>query len=489
MINLRHVMRAVAVASLVALTGGCTTNPATGERNFTPFMTPAQETQIGAQEHPKIVAQYGVYQELPGLNAYIADIAFRIHGATELANEPFTITLLDNGDVNAFATPGGYIYIDRGLVALANNEAELAGVIGHEMGHVTARHAAQRETQQVFAGLAVVALGIAVQDQNAVDMANVGAQAWVSGYSRDQESQADELGIRYMTRAGYDPRAMSTFLQALGNETALEQKLAFQDGSQDPAGNLFSTHPRTADRVAAAAELARVSVANPRVAHDEYLRHLDGMIYGDSPEQGYVRGRVFAHPKLRLTFEVPQGFRIINGNDNVVALNKDGAMIQFDADKAANGVAMTSYMTNQWITKYPVQNLERISINGMEAATGTLRLQGQNGPVDVRPLAIRWDANTVYRFLFISPANQTASLARSFRETTYSFRRLSASEAAALKPLRIRIVTVGAGDTIDSLASRMAFDDLRRERFMTLNGITSNADLRPGMLVKIVVKG
>ena len=487
--TIRSLAAAVALAAVLPLASGCTTNPATGESNFTPFMTPGQESAIGKQEHPKVIAEFGVYQEMPELNAYVAEIAFRLHAASEMANEPFTFTLLDSDMVNAFAIPGGYVYVTRGLMALANSEAEFAGVVGHEIGHVTARHSAQRSTQQVFAGLGAAAIGVALQDQAAAELANMGAMAWVQGYSRSQELESDQLGIRYLTRAGYDPLAMSSFLEQLGRETALAQKLMFQDGEADPADNWFSTHPRTGDRVAAAAQSARATVTNPRVARDEYLRQIDGMIYGDSPSQGYVRGRTFSHPELRLTFRVPEGFRMINGADQLIAINEQGAAIRFDADGAGQGQAMTSYIVNTWLQGREPAGLERIDVNGKEGATGSIRQDGQNGPVDIRLVAVRWDAQTVYRFMFVTPANLTGALSEPFRSTTYSLRGLSASEAAGLRPLRLRVVEVRASDTIASLAGRMAYEDFQRERFMVLNGLSSDGELQPGMLVKIVVEG
>ncbi|MBX3264748.1 MAG: M48 family metalloprotease [Labilithrix sp.] len=487
--TLRSLLAAIAFAAALPVIAGCTTNPATGQSNFTPFMTPAQEVAIGRQEHPKVIREFGVYDEKPELNAYVAEIAFRLHSVSEMSDQPFTFTLLDSDMANAFAIPGGYVYITRGLMALANNEAELAGVIGHEIGHVTGRHSAQRSTQQIFAGLGAAAVGVALGNQAAAQVANMGALAWVQGYSRSQEMEADQLGIRYLTRAGYDPMAMASFLEQLGRETALSRRLLFQEGQATPADSWFSTHPRTEDRVVAAAQSARATVSNPRVGRDDYLRRIDGMIYGDSPQQGYVRGRTFAHPTLRLAFEVPQGFRMINGNTNVIAIDERGAQIVFDGDQAPQGMAMTDYIVNRWLEGRRPDGLERIDVNGMQGATGNLRLDGRNGPVDVRFVAVRWDGETVYRFLFVTPANITASYSEPFRRTSYSLRRLSTGEAQALRPLRLSIVEVRAGDTVESLSRRMAFDDFRRERFMVLNGLDSEGQLRPGMLVKIVVEG
>jgi predicted Zn-dependent protease len=353
---------------------------------------------------------------------------------------------------------------------------------------VTARHSAQRATQQTLAGLGAVALGAVLRDPNLTQMAGLGAMAWVQGYSRAHELEADQLGIRYMSRAGYDPMAMSTFLNSLGRESELQRTLLFQDG--EAQFDWFSTHPRTPDRVAAAVQSVQgsgnVEWVNGR---DEYLRRLDGMIYGDSPEQGFVRGRTFAHPIMRMTFDVPEGFRILNSPDAVLALNKDGAFVRFDGVGAPAGQQMTTFLVQEWANGRQLNELERIDMDGLEAATGWLRVEGSSGPIDVRLVAIRWDRETVYRFMIVSPAQFSEALNMPMRRMLGTFRRLSPPEAAALQPMRLHIVKVGAGDSIASLAGRMAFPDYQRERFMVLNGITSDGQLRPGMLVKIVTEG
>jgi predicted Zn-dependent protease len=407
---------------------------------------------------------------------------------SELSKQPFTFTLLDSDMVNAFALPGGYVYITRGLMALANSEAELAGVVGHEIGHVTARHSAQRATQQTLAGLGVVALGAVLQDSTLTNMAGLGALAWVQGYSREHEFEADQLGIRYMSRAGYDPVAMSSFLASLGRESELQRTLLYQDGEAQI--DWFSTHPRTPDRVAAAAQAARGGAETRWVAgRDEYLNRLEGMIFGDSPEQGFVRGRTFAHPIMRMTFTVPEGFRMLNSPDSVLALNRDGAFVRFDGASAPAGQAMTAYLTQTWAKGRDLNDLEVIDMDGMEAATGWLRVQGSSGPIDVRLVALRWDAETVYRFMIVAPAQYSEALNLPMRRMLGSFRKLSKAEAAALQPLRLHVIEVAPGDTIASLADRMAFPDYRRERFMVLNGLTSENQLQPGMLIKIVTEG
>jgi predicted Zn-dependent protease len=479
---------AAALAAAALLTAGaCSTNPATGRDEFT-VMSPAQEQQTGAQEHPKILAEFGgVYDENPELNAYIAEIGGRIRAVSELPNQTFTFTLLDTDQVNAFALPGGYVYVTRGLVALANSEAELAGVIAHEIGHVTARHTANRVTTGVFAGLGAAVLGAVTGSQAIAQVANLGAQAYVQGYSRDQEFEADQLGVRYLARAGYDPKAMASFLGSLQGDSQLAAKIAGREGTE-PEASLFSSHPRTPDRIQRAAASAEASVTGePFEGRDVYLEHIQGTVYGDSPEQGYVRGRTFIHPRLDFRFDVPEGFRLQNGANAVVATRSDGAAIKLDGAKVASGIPMSRYLTDTWLAGAPVSALETIQVNGMEGATAATRGTMNQSQVDVRAVAIRFDGDNVFRFLFVTPANLTNALAEDFRRTTYSLRHLNADERA-VKPMRVELVRVAAGDTVESLGNRMAFEDFPVERFRVLNGLQPGEGLQAGQLVKVVTE-
>ena len=247
----------------------------------------------------------------------------------------FTFTLLDSEVPNAFALPGGYVYITRGLLALAETEAEMAGVLGHEIGHVTARHTAQRQTQATGAGvlatlgtIAAAVLGGEVAGQLAQQATGVGAQAYLASYSRDQEFQADDLGVGYMTAAGYDPDAMATFLEKLAAESALDREIAGGDG--DPAESWFATHPRTLDRVQRTADEAKASTnGGGRAGREEYLARIDGLIYGEDPRQGLVRGRQFVHPDLGFAFEAPPGFGLQNTPQAVLARDRAGRLMIF----------------------------------------------------------------------------------------------------------------------------------------------------------------
>ena len=477
----------VALAGSGALLQGCSVNPATGEQSFTGFMSPDRERQIGAEEHPKMVEAFGGKYQDVALSRYLNGLGGLLQSTSEQPKPPFTFTLLDSPVINAFALPGGYVYVSRGLMALANDEAELAGVVAHEIGHVTARHSAQRMSRGILASLGAAVLGAALGEPLLGNAARVAVGAYIQGFSRDQEFEADQLGVRYLTRAGFDPMAMASFIGAMGEEHKLALKVADKEG-QDPAQGLFSSHPRTGVRVEKAAASARSGAKNNLARDaDVYLNQIDGMIYGDSPHQGYVRGREFAHAGLKFRFTAPLGFRLQNSETAVFGEHSGGALLRFDGRKLDNrNLSTQRYLTRVWADGFNFTDVETIDINGMEAATGAGRISGRDGPLDVRFVAIRFSRDQVYRFLFLTPPNQSAQFNEEYRRSTFSFNRMRAAAAAALKPLRVRVITVRAGDTPKSLARSMAVEDFPLERFRVLNGFGANEPLTPGRRVKII---
>lgn len=453
------------------------------------FMSKAQEKEIGKEEHPKILKSYGVYPDA-ALSGYVAQIGGSIAANSDDPTLGYTITLLNSPVVNAFALPGGYVYITRGILALANSEAEVAGVLGHEIGHVTERHAAKRYDRAVGTSIFGAILGIATGSQIATDIFNIGGALYLTSFSRQQEYEADLLGVRALARTGYDPYAEADFLATLDAETKLEAKLA---GVEAQRMEFFSTHPNTPDRVKRAIEEAKtkgVAINQRPRNRDIYLSKIEGMIYGDAPSDGFVRGQTFMHPELKLAFTVPEGFRLQNSQEAVVATAKDGSGIQFDGGKVQAGRDPKTYLTADFAKalKVSLSNVESFNVNGMRAATGTARAQSSGGAVDARLVAIEYASGTMYRFLMVTPVNVTKSRDAALRATVMSFRKLSASEAAALKPRRIHIVKAGAGDSVASLASRMAFSDYREERFRVLNGLGTNGQVIAGARYKIITE-
>ena len=476
---------AVAVASLAACTS---VNPATGERQFTAFMSPAKEAIVGAEEHPKMLERFGGAYEDAALGGYIAEIGGRLVHHPEFANRRFTITVLNSPEVNAFALPGGYVYLTRGLLALANSEAEVAGVLAHEIGHVAARHTAERFSRAMIAQLGTVVLGALTESAQVADLARLGAGLYLAGYSREQEFEADLLGVRYLARTGYDPRAAESFLRNLGREHELRALIEGEDAERNPG--FFASHPRTVDRVRRAIDAANAAGAPADATHrrEAYLARLEGLEFGDSAQQGFVRGRTFSHPLMRVSFTVPPGFRLINTAQAVFAEGPDDSIIRFDAADEDVRTDPYVYLRREWGRGLNLRELERLSINGLEAATARARISRIGGARDLRLVAIRFDSETLYRLLFATPTRLSAGLSTEFRRTTHSVRRLSKAEAARLRPLRMRIETVRPGDTVRTFAARMMVDEYPLEWFRTLNALQPGEALKPGRRVKVITE-
>ncbi len=472
----------------VPLLGACSTNSATGQRQFTAFMSPQQEVQVGAQEHEKVIAQFGVYKN-SNLQNYVDAVGQSVVKYTERPDVEYKFTVLDSPIVNAFALPGGYIYVTRGLLALANNEAEMASVLGHEAGHITGRHSAERYSRGVATSLGAAILSAAIGNDAASQALGVGANLYLTSYSRGQENQADSLGIRYLTSTGYDPYGMAGFLSNLRAEKDLQAHI---DGERSPENSIFSTHPPTTERVNKTTAEARGLNIKGAQNRDQYLRVLDGMTYGDSAEQGFARDNVFYHPEMGFKFSVPDGFKIINQPSQIVATSKQGVMMVFDFAKNDGSRNPVRFLRDVWMAnagdQVKVKDLSAITVNGMPAATGYVdgSMNGKN--MQIRLVAIKFSDTQFARFQIAMPAGLSAGQMKAVKAASYSFSRLGASERARLKPYRLRIVKARAGDSVASLSRKMAQDDFKEQRFRVLNGLYSGQDVVAGQLYKIVVE-
>ncbi|MHC8508223.1 MAG: M48 family metalloprotease [Rhodospirillales bacterium] len=397
--------------------------------------------------------------------------------------------------MNAFALPGGYIYITRGLLALADDASEVAGVVGHEIGHVTARHSAERYSKSVLAGVGASIIDIIARQggvPGAGDAAAGAASLYLQAFSREQEMESDYLGARYMSRAQYHPRGLTGFFKKLKGYTKLS---AAEMGRPEAADEFsaMSTHPRTDDRIAQAQKLEReTKVKNPRYGRDALLDQIDGIIFRDDPAQGVRRGRLFQHPGLRFEFSVPPGFVMNNTPAAVIAIGPEGGKIVFDTAPASEARPYTDvqeFLTREWASGLRLEDVRKITVNGMEAATGGARTGSGEGARDVRLVAIRRSRDEIFRFIFATPPARTAALEEELRRTTYSFKNLSPEEAAAVRPMRIKVVTVRPGDTVESLAAEMPMERFKIEWFELLNAVQRGRPLIPGARVKTVVDG
>ncbi|PTQ11637.1 peptidase M48 Ste24p [Sphingomonas oleivorans] len=452
----------------------------------------ASDKAAGARAHPQLLEEFG--GAYPGPQArYVESVGKRIAVQSGLSNsqKDFTVTLLNSPVNNAFAIPGGYVYVTRQLLALMNDEAELASVLGHEVGHVAARHAAKRNRTSIFGQIAAAAAGVLTGNSQIAGIVGQGAQLVTLRFSRQQEYEADDLGIRYLTTAGYDPYASASMLASLNAQTSLEARVRGQEDRGLPTW--ASTHPNGADRVRRAeAQAAKTGVAaGTRLRNrDTFLTALDGVTYDDDPAQGIVDGQRFQHPALKLGFTAPPGYALANGT-TAVSVSGSGGQAQFSGGAATTDLA--GYIDRVFrglagggngMVNYG--QVQATRINGLDAAYASARAAGNSGQqLDVTVFAYALGGKA-YHFTTITPAG--AGLGP-FSPMIQSFTRLTDAQASAIKARRIDVVTVKAGDTANSLAQRMAYGDYKLERFLTLNALSAGTALRPGQKVKLIVYG
>ena len=446
-----------------------------------PGLSPAERRE-GAAANPQLTAQFGGEYKGPQA-AYVRNVGRRIAAQSGLAARPedYTVTLLNSNINNAFAIPGGYVYVTRQLVALMNDEAELAFVMGHEVAHVAARHADKRAKRSGLAGLGAAILGAVTGSSTIADLAGTGAQLYSLNYSRDQEREADSLGMRYLTRAGYDPAASADILAALGAQTSLEARLAGQ-GGREPAPWL-STHPANSDRVAKVRKEAAALNRSGATNRDAFLNAIDGMAYDDDPAQGLISGTQFRHAGLGLAFDAPAGFALQNSPSSVTGTRQGAGRFAFGGGQVA-GADLAAYARNVWQglgTQAPELRPRRI--NGLDALIGQTRVQRRDGPIDASVVVYQWAPGNFYHIVMLAPANGLPT----FTPLIESVRRLAPGDAAGTRGRRVKVVRVAPGDTVASLAARMAYNDDRQARFTILNGITANTQLTPGSRLKLIV--
>lgn len=460
------------------------------------------EKQQGQQAHAGILAEFGGAET--GTRAdYIRRVGQGIAIQSGLSRNPadFTVSLLNSSVNNAFALPGGYIYVTRQLAALMNNEAELAGVLSHELGHTVARHSQQRQrraTRDSIFGVVGQVLGGLLGDnggligtigQGLQRYSGTAAQLLTLSYSRSQETEADTLGITYLSRAGYDPAALATVLASLDAQNSLDATLAGRDARSVPAW--ASTHPEPGARVARArAQATAARVTNGRLSRDAFLNAINGVTYGDDPRQGVVEGQNFLYPDGRFAFSVPQGFGIANGAAAVTVTGNSG-QAQFTGGARGYAGDLGAYVTEVFrglagtganAQSLPVSQISRTTVNSIPAAYASARANTQQGQVDVTVFAYEFSPTSAYHFVALTPVGGAAVFDTLFG----SVRRMSAAEAAAVRPRRISVVTVPRGATLASMARQMAYSDRQAERFSVLNALPAGAAPVAGQRVKLV---
>jgi predicted Zn-dependent protease len=461
----------------------------------TPKPFSAAEKAEGAKYHPEILKEFGGPLQSPQ-TTYVVRVGKSVAAQSGLGNadSEFNVTLLNSSVNNAFAIPGGYVYITRQLVALCNSEAEMAGVLSHEIGHTAARHSKKRQQNQTFATIlgAVGSIGGALLGDSGGILGALGtglkeysgtfAQLFSLSYSRGQEEQADDYGIRYLSKAGYDPTALSAMLTSLALQTSVDARIAGQNSGSIP--EWASTHPDPAKRVVRAANNAKAFPANNVRNADAHFAAINGMLYGDDPEQGVVEGQEFLHRDLKMKFTVPTGFGLQNGTDTVSINGNGGQAVfrqgAFSGDRSAYIAAAFKSISGDQQT-IPVGEIRQTTVNGIPAFYSTSVVTTQQGQREVTVFAYEWSAGTAFHFVTVSAANTSP-----FNSMFESMSRMSAAQAAAIKPRKLRVVTVAKNDSVSTLAAKMAYPSLQTERFLALNGLTASGRVVAGQKVKIV---
>ena len=455
-----------------------------------------REVAEAQKQHAELLAEFGG-AETGARAAYVESVGRRVAAYSGVANpgQSFRFTTLNSAVENAFAVPGGYVYITRQLMTLMDDESQLAFALGHETGHISGNHSQARQSaarRNSMGGILGVLLGSVLGGGigNVISqMSQQRAQLATLSFSREQEYQADTLGTRYMVAAGYDPAGGPGILAALTRASALQGRVQGRTNRQTP--EWASTHPLSENRMQRALAGARATgrLGTGIRNRDPFLAQLEGIYVDDDPTQGVIEGRSFTHPDLRIQFSVPPGYLMQNGT-RAVTIQGSAGQAQFSGGRYGGSIENYIYQVIQQLTggrqQLQVPPPQRTTINGFPAAFTTARANTSSGVVDVSVMAYQWDANTVYHFVMLTRGGAGIG---PFAQMVDSLRRIAPAEAAAIRPRIIDVVTVRAGDTVQSLASRMAYRDFQLDRFLTINGLNTGSRLVPGQKVKLVVYG
>jgi predicted Zn-dependent protease len=479
------------LAAAVALTIACATNPVTGKKQVS-LLSEAEEQAIGQQQDLEIRREMGVYDDA-ALQQYVSEIGQEIARNSHRPNLPWTFTIVDSPAINAFALPGGYVYLTRGVLAYLDDESELAGVLGHEIGHVTARHAAQAYTRQVQANLGLSILSIFVPGTRPfADLGATGLSVLFLRHGREAELEADRLGVEYGSGAGYDPNGVPRFLATLARVNAMSER---------GVPNWLSTHPDPGSRVAKAEPVAGrfLSADAKKINHDQYLDRIRGLVFGDSPKDGVVRGNEFLHPLLRIAVTFPEGWELTNTPDAVMAQEPgtqhfmvlqevEAARLRQGSRGQAQSIADAAVAAMKQ-AGYTVVDGTMQTINGQDAHVGLYRGNAKGaGKVMMRAAHIAL-GRQLYVVAGFAPEAEFALVDRDIQAAAQTFRQLTPSEAANVRPNRLDFYVVRQGDSWQSIAVRQSKGFVNAATLAIMNDREVNVQPQPGERVKIVVEG
>lgn len=480
-------LRSFVFVMMVAIVVSCAVNPVTGKRELM-LVSEEQEIALGQSSDPQIVQMYGIYDD-PEIQEFVNNLGQQMAKVSHRPNLAYEFKVMDSPVINAFAVPGGYVYITRGILAYLNNEAEFAGVLGHEIGHITARHSAQQMSQQQLAQVGfgtglIAASAMGVSDE----LVGMGAQLAQTGigllflrFGRDDERQSDVLGVEYSTKVGYDAREMANFFATLERMHPSESGLP----------GWFSTHPSSAERVENVRQLAETAQqsldkSQLKINRDPYLRLIDGIIFGEDPRQGYAEGGVFYHPDLKFQFSIPSGWKLQNTPSQVIMANEQGnAAIQFELASGDNPQAAAQAFLND--SKAQAVGSESVSINGLPAYKVVSNITTQNGVLSVMSHFIKYD-NRIYVFHGFCAQANFSSFRSTFQSTPGSFKPLTDPQKINIQPDRLQIKMTSSKTTLQQALKANQIPDDKLEEMALLNGMQLDDQLEPNTLFKIVAR-
>jgi len=479
-----RVAAALAAAALAFALADCAQNPVTGHPNFV-TMSESQEIQIGREEDVKVRQQYGVYDD-KALQQYVNEVGQRLARASHRPNLHYEYIVIDSPEVNAFALPGGYIYIARGILAYLGSEAELAAVLGHETGHVNARHSVQQISAATAANVGASVLQIfvpALQNSLGSNAINLLGNALLSGYGREHELEADKLGAEYLYRTGYDPQAMIKVLDVLKYQEQFDAEVAKTDGREPRAYHgLFASHPDADTRLQeVVAQAGRLPPGSSRVNSEEFLHHIDKLVFGDSPAQGVVRRGNFYHTELGLALTFPHNWRIKNQPDRVSATSAgNDAIVELRTAGRAQGTPLE--VLRKMLDGNVGSEVTQTMINGLPAALTTTRIRG----MPTRAAVIFLGRNA-YLLAGQGQSERAMQGARADIDSTVaSFRALNEDERKLARPLTLRIINAPPGKTFGDLARDSPLGRNAVSYLRLLNGLYPNGEPVAGQALKVI---
>jgi len=475
-------IKTLAVLASLVLFNQCAKNPVTGNRQLV-LMSEAQEIQMGKSADPQIIQQYGLYPD-KGLQDFITEKGKQMAAISHRPNIEYNFRIVDSDILNAFAVPGGYVYFTRGIMAHFNNEAEFAGVLGHEIGHIAARHSVAQQRNALLGQLGIIAGVIIAPDlAQFAETASQGVGLLLLKFGRDAEREADRLGVEYSSKIGYDAMQMANFFQTL-------QRQSEASGSQE-LPTFLSTHPNPGDRYNSVSKLAKewkqkLNLTNPQENRNAYLKRIEGLIYGEDPQQGYVESNVFYHPVLKMQFPIPQNWSYLNSPTAFQMAPKDGKAMMMLTLARGNSLQQAA---DTILRQYSLQVVEskQVNVNGLNALAFIADQKQEQQTLRTLSYIIQYN-NNLYHLIGVSALADFNNYSNFFSYTMQNFKQLTDASKLNKKPERVRIKTINQPTTLEQALRGFKIDQKRLEEMAVLNGMKLKDRLTSGTLIKIIAE-